>query len=119
MEICPSCQSTTRQVKNGHHPSGSQRHLCRPCGRRYTPEPTPQGYDETMRRRAVRLYVDGMNLRRVARQLGVVHQTVANWVSAHADALPDRPPQPDGPIETAELDELYTFVAHKKTSRMS
>ncbi|WP_410503799.1 hypothetical protein [Leptolyngbya sp. 7M] len=24
-----------------------------------------------------------MNLRRIARHLGVVHQTVANWVAAH------------------------------------
>ncbi len=119
MKRCPSCQSTTRQVKNGHHPSGSQRYLCRPCGRRYTPEPTPQGYDEETRRHAVRLYVDGMNLRRVARHLGVVHQTVANWVSAHVAALPVGTPQPDGPVETAELDELYTYVGHKKTPRTS
>ncbi len=59
-----------------------------------------------------------MNLRRTARQLGVVHQTVANWVVAHADALPDHPPQPDQ-VETAELDELYTFIGHKKTGPLS
>jgi len=65
----------------------------------------------------VRAYADGGNLRRIARRLGVVHQTVANWVAAHADALPDRPPQPNGPLTTAELDELYTDVGHKKTRR--
>ena len=63
----------------------------------------------------MRLYADGLNLRRSARTLGVVHQTVANWVTAHAEAVPAHPPQPDGPVETAELDELYTFVGHKKT----
>ena len=57
--------------------------------------------------------VGGGNLRRIARRLGVVHQTVANWVAAHADALPAQPPQPDGPVETAEIDELYTFVGQK------
>ncbi len=42
---------------------GGQRYWCRACGRKYTPDPTPQGYDEETRDRAVRLYVDGMNLR--------------------------------------------------------
>jgi len=66
-----------------------------------------------MRAQAVRMYVDGGNLRRIARTLGVVHQTVANWVTAQADALPDRPPQPATTVETAELDALFTFVTHK------
>ena len=116
--ICPSCHSTARQVKHGRNPSGSQRYLCQRCPRTYTPEPTPSGYDTATRRQALRLYVDGMNLRRIARQFGVVHQTVANWVAAHADALPDQPPQPAS-VEVAELDELYTFVGHKKTGRTS
>ena len=115
MFICPTCQSSTRQVKHGRNPSGSQRYLCQSCTRTYTPEPTVSGYDAATRQQALRLYADGMNLRRIARHLGVVHQTVANWVTAHADALPAQPPQPDGPVETAELDELYTFVGHKKT----
>src|ERR671938_463877 len=41
MMSCPSCQSTTRQVKHGRNPSGSQRYLCQGCKRTYTPEPTP------------------------------------------------------------------------------
>jgi transposase-like protein len=119
MLTCPSCQSTTRQVKHGRNPSGSQRYLCQTCKRTYTPAPTSYGYDAATRRQALQLYADGMNLRRIARQLGVVHQTVANWVTAHADALPDQPPQPAGPVEVAELDELYTFIGHKKTPATS
>jgi transposase-like protein len=114
MTRCAYCQSTERQVKNGCNESGSQRYRCRACGRKYTPEPTPYGYDAATRERAVRLYVDGMNLRQIARTLGVVHQTVANWVNAHADALPEPPPPPAAPVETAELDELYTFIGRKK-----
>lgn len=56
-----------------------------------------------------------MNLRRIGRILGVVHQSVANWVAAHADTLPAQPPTPSGAVETAELDELFTFVTHQKT----
>ncbi len=64
------------------------------------------------------MYVDGSSLRWIARHLGVVHQTVSNWVTAQADALPAAPPQP-AVVETAELDELFTFVTHKKTARLS
>ncbi len=123
MSTCPFCARTTGQVKAGRNPSGSQRYLCKPCRRRYTPERQPQGYDEQVRRQAVRLYIDGMNLRRIARQLGVVHQTVANWVGAHAATLPDTPPAPPtsalAPLAVAELDELYTFEGEKKTASTS
>jgi len=115
MMTCPSCQSTTRQVKHGRNPSGSQRYLCQGCKRTYTPEPTASGYDAATRRQALRLYADGMNLRRIARPRGVVHQTVANWVDAHADALPDQPPQPDSPVAVAERADLSTCVGPKKT----
>jgi transposase-like protein len=114
MLTCPSCQSTTRQVKHGRNPSGSQRYLCQTCQRTYTPVPTPYGYDAATRRQALRLYADGMDLRRIARHLCVVHQTVANWVAAHADALPAPSPQPDDPIAVAKRDALSTFSGHKK-----
>jgi transposase-like protein len=70
-----------------------------------------------MRQQALQWYVDGMNLRRIARHLGVVHQTVANWVAAHAASLPDQPPQPET-TAVIEQDELYTFVTAKKTKSM-
>ena len=115
MITCPHCHRSTQQGTNGRTPAGSQRYLCRACRRKYTPDPRPQGYGDDVRRRAVQLYVEGMNLRRIGRTLGVVHQTVANWVTAHAATLPDQPPTPSGAVETAELDELFTFVTHKKT----
>lgn len=118
MSTCPACQETDQQVKNGRQSSGSQRYLCHRCGRRYTPEPKASGYPAQMRIQAARMYVDGMNLRRIARHLGVVHQTVANWMAAHADALPETAPVPPT-VETAELDELFTFVGAKKTTPMS
>jgi transposase-like protein len=116
MITCPHCHRSTRHVKNGRTPAGSQRYLCRACRRKYTPEPRPQGYGDDVRRRAVQLYVDGLNLRRSGRTLGMVHQTVATWVAAHADALPAQPVPPATPVEVAELAELYTFVGEKQTS---
>ena len=59
------------------------------------------------------MYVDGGNLRRVARHLQVHHRTVALWVADHAEALPNAlmPQQ----VKEAEMDELYTFIGDKKT----
>ncbi len=73
-----------------------------------------------MRRRIARRgwYGGGMNLRRIAHHLGVVHQTVANWVAAYTATLPDTPPTPlhdrQHPLPVVELDELYTFEGEKK-----
>lgn len=118
MNTCPTCQSRVHQVKDGRTGAGRQRYWCRECGRKYTPEARAAGYPPEMRAQALRMYVDGSSLRWIARHLGVVHQTVANWMSAQADALPEAPPQPDQ-VETAELDELYSFVGHKKTGPTS
>jgi transposase-like protein len=117
MNTCPYCQATEGQVKNGLNPSGTQRWLCRRCRRAYTPEPKPIGYDEATRLEAVQLSVDGMNIRRIGRMLGVNHQSVANWVKAHAAQLPAAPVPPE--VETIELDELFTFVEQKKSQPTS
>jgi len=80
MTACPYCQSTARQVRSGGNPSGSQRYLCQACARKYTPEPNSCGYAPELRKQAVLLCLDGQSFRSIAVQLGVNHQTVANWV---------------------------------------
>lgn len=114
MSECPYCQATEKQVKVGHTEAGSQRYLCKQCQRKYTPNPKVVGYGDELRQQAVRLYVDGMNFRRIGRQLGVNHQTVINWINAHVATLPESPPLP-GEVTVVEQDELYTFIGDKKT----
>lgn len=114
MSPCPYCQDTENQVKAGKNQSGSQRYKCKPCQRRYTPEPS-QMYSDAMRRQAVRLYVDGLGFRQVARHLGVDHATIMNWVKAHADQLPQAPLPEPTPLPIVEMDELFTFIGEKKT----
>jgi transposase-like protein len=114
MNECPKCQTSAPQVKAGTTAAGSQRYRCTACRYKDTPVRKGRGYPPELRRKAVQEYVDGRNLRQIARQVGLVHQTVANWVAAHADALPEHPPHPQS-VETAELDELYTYVGAKKT----
>lgn len=88
--------------------------LCKLCNRRYTPEPRETGYPEQLRQQAVEMYVDDTNFRAIGRRLKVNHQTVINWVNDQAARTPDKPPLVAGPVETAELDELFTFVGKKR-----
>jgi predicted Zn finger-like uncharacterized protein len=118
MFSCPHCQQTRYQRKDGLTGAGSQRVRCRMCGKRYTAQPKPKGYSPELRTHALKLYVDGLNFRRIARVLDVHHQTVINWVNAAADRLPDALPTPSA-VDTVELDELYTFVGHKKSGSTS
>lgn len=83
------------------------------CSHKYTPEPKSQGYPKSMRKRAVEMYVDGGNLRRVARHLKVAPQTVANWVTDLAEALPNAPMPEE--VKEVEMDEIFTFIGDKKT----
>jgi transposase len=114
---CPYCQDQEAQIKFGKNRSGSQKYRCKKCERFYTPESEELGYSEDKRLQAVRMYVDGGNLRRVARHLGVSPQSVANWVKAYAARLPEAP-QPEE-VDVVEMDELHTFIEHKKTKLTS
>ena len=118
MFTCPKCEQSRSQIKDGLTGVGSQRVRCRACGHRYTPTPKPHGYSTELRTQALKLYVDGLNFRRIARILGVHHQTVINWVTQAADHLPVTLPAPTE-AETVELDELHTFVGQKKSESTS
>lgn len=119
MSTCPHCQREEQQVKVGRNPSGSQRYQCKVCKRKYTPEPNEAGYPQEVRDQAVRMYVDGLNFRRIARTLQVNHQSVINWVNAHIAGLPDAPPLAADRPQVVELDELFTFVGEKSNQPSS
>jgi len=114
---CPRCEHTEHQHKIGKTEAGSQRYRCYSCGCKYTPVKKARGYSSEVRQKAVQLYVDGTNLRRIGRQLKVNPQSVANWAKAHAELLPPAP-VPEK-VENAELDEIFTFIGKKKTGSIS
>src|SRR5512135_828419 len=116
MTTCKHCGSTNL-VKAGFNPSGSQRYSCKACQRTSTLAPSRNGHDPHVRVHALRLYVDGTGLRAIARQLGISPQSVANWVKAYVAHLTQPAPKPANP-DLIELDELFTFVGHKKTKSM-
>jgi transposase-like protein len=82
------------------------------CQHKYTPETKKQDYPESMRKRAIEMYVDGGNLRRIARNLKVGPQTIAYWVTDLVEALPNAPMPNE--VKEAEMDERFTFIGDKK-----
>ncbi len=115
---CPDCQNQKEQTKTGRNRSGTQRFMCRGCGKTSTPEPKGRGYSEDIREKAVRMYVEGNNFRRIGRLLGVNYQSVVNWVNAYHEKVKDSAALPLS-TATIEIDELWSFVGEKKTERIS
>ena len=111
---CPGCEDKVRQIKTGRNRSGTQRMLCRDCGRTSTIAPKPRGYAEEVREKAVRMYVEGNNFRRIGRLLNVNHQSVVNWVNSYHAKVKDKADLPKQ-AKTIEMDELWSFVGEKKT----
>jgi len=118
MSQCAYCQATEQQIKSGLNASGSQRFRCRLCDRIYTPAPSPNGYPDEFRHQAVKLYLEGINLRRIGRILSVNHQSVTNWVNAYHASLPEASTPIQRP-QTLEMDELFTFIGSKKRKLIS
>jgi transposase-like protein len=118
MQPCPNCENSENQIKSGKSRCDTQRYQCRSCGKTYTLEPKKQGYAEEVREKAVRLYVEGNNFRRIGRLLGVNHQSVVNWVNAYSQKIKDKAISPANTPDI-EIDELWTFVGEKKTKPIS
>jgi len=78
---CPTCGATASVNRAGRNTSGTQRYRCAVCQRNFTVQPRQVGYDELLREQARALQQQGMGVRAIARQLGVNHQSVANWLA--------------------------------------
>src|ERR1051326_6397625 len=105
---CPHCESPHSVRKGGDYRAGPQRYRCLTCQRNFTPFPKEQGHGAAIHAQAVQLYLEGMSQRAIGRLLGVVHQSVANWVTAHAarvqrDPTDHSPPDEEG-AGTVEVD---------------
>lgn len=114
---CPNCNSTAHVQRAGFNRGGSQRMRCAQCRRYFTPIRSPQGCDPALKEQALRLCLEGMSFRAIGRQLGVHHQSVANWLNAHHDAHLPAHVEDASPTDTIEVDELYTYVGKKSTRR--
>jgi transposase len=75
------------------------------------------GHDEATREMALKLYLEGNSFRAIGRLLSVNYGSVINWVNAAHAALPRQVVDTD-PTDTVEVDELFTFIAEKKSKSM-
>src|SRR3954468_22953378 len=96
---CPYCESNNRIQKAGLNSTGSQRMRCEDCQRYFTPHKKPMGHSPETRRQAIKLYLEGMSLRGIGRQLGITHQSVCNWLTAYHDNLLPAQVEDDTPTE--------------------
>lgn len=111
---CPECKSTHIQ-KNGLN-KGKQNYICANCARQFiTDYNSHKGYDDEFKRECLKMYVNGMGFRAIARVKNIHHTTIMSWVKQVGELLPDAY-EPEIIPQVGELDELETFVGSKKTS---
>jgi IS1 family transposase/transposase-like protein len=103
MQVCPQCQSDW-PVNHGSA-AGKPKKLCRPCGYQLT-RTTPRGKPLTMKVHAVRLYLRGISMPRIAFLLRVSAQSVLNWLRTFAQEH-DEQLEPTSRAIILELDERW------------
>jgi AcrR family transcriptional regulator len=77
--ICLKCGSE-RVAKNGHR-HGTQRYICRACGKQFADRYSQRGYPPETKQHCLTLHQQGISFREIERQTGVSHNTVINWVA--------------------------------------
>ena len=108
---CPKCKSSQKK-KNGFR-RGKQSYRCKNCGCQYVENPKPRGYSNEIKQFCLKMYLNGMGLRAIARVTEIDHTTIINWVEEAGESLLDEP-QDDEIPEITEIDELQTFVGNRK-----
>ena len=109
---CPKCKSEKR-VKSGIVRQ-QQRYKCKDCGCNYTLSFEQNLEKEKKRRFALSMYLEGLGFHSIGRLLGVSHVSVLNWIRNYGSQLVEiRNPRP---AKIVELDEIHSYVGHKKTT---
>lgn len=108
---CPRCGSLNH-VKSGRI-QGIQRYKCKDCGRNYTVAQKSTERSLSTKRQALQMYLEGLGFRSIGRILGVSHVAVYYWIRKFGAQI--ETVRNDNPVQVMELDELHTYVGHKKT----
>ena len=108
---CPDC-SCQHIPKNGHQP-GKQNYICVACSHQFIKPYHPQEYSDNVKRLFLRIYVNGMGIRRIAWVKGVTYPTIINLIKHTRECLPNAYDL-DQLSQVGELHELETFVSDKK-----
>lgn len=108
---CPHCESD-KLVKNGYR-QGKQSYLCRACRRQFRDNPQPRHYSSDIKALCVKMALNGMGFRGIERVTGINHNSVIAWVRQAEAAIEET--NLESIPQTAQVDELQTFVGSKNT----
>lgn len=109
---CARCNSE-HHTKNGVL-NGVQRYKCKSCGFNFTVEIKSTAKSEDVKRQALLMYLEGLGFHSIGRILKVSHVSIINWIKkfgGQVDTIRN-----DKPVKIMELDELHTYIGHKKTT---
>jgi len=77
---CPSCGSVENQKNKGFTEYGTQRCVCKSCGKWYSIDPKSRAYSEEIRILAIKEHMAGLSGRRVGAIHGMSKANVYNWI---------------------------------------
>jgi transposase-like protein len=109
---CPKCENS-ESTKDGVVKK-KQRYKCKSCGYHYTVELKSTSKSKNTKRQALELYLEGLGFRSIGRFLNVSHVSVYKWIKSYGRDLEDL--KSDEKIEVVEMDEMHTYIGHKKTT---
>ena len=111
MQICPKCQQTACR-KDGMN-RGKQRYHCKHCDYRHTVAKPERWYSEEVKQMALKMYLEGLGFRSIARVLNCSHVAVYQWVKHYGEKA--RLEMAATEINVVEMDEMHSYVGSKKT----
>ena len=115
---CVYCKSE-KIVKNGKSNQGKQRYLCKECGKIFVENPERRHYSNYLKKIAIRLYTDGVEIAVIARSLEVPYETVRSWIRAEGEKAIKKMEVrkkkfQNKEFEKAGLDEMQTYIGKKE-----
>ena len=110
---CIYCKCKKCVIKKGKTKAGSQRYICKNCGKTFILKSNGRNYDEEFKKEAIRLYFEGNSSRAVGRILKIGKETCLRWIKTYANKIKPKKYKNER-LEVMEMDELYTFMSKKK-----
>ncbi|NJM86201.1 MAG: IS1 family transposase [Hydrococcus sp. RU_2_2] len=88
---CPQCKSSQNK-KNGFRRS-KQSYKCKACGCQDVGNPQKKRYSPEVKQLCLKMYLNGMGFRAIARVTEIDRATIINWVKERGKNLADNLPE--------------------------
>lgn len=110
---CLKCNS--REYVKAGYIGKNQRYKCKACGCKFT-RSTPRGKPESMKKFALKLYLEGVGFRGIGRLLNISNVSVLRWIKKFGDQAEQLHKEEISKlrkISTMEIDEMYHYIGKK------